>query len=137
MDLSSQWIAGFVDGVGRFQIELRPDPEKTVKYQVLPEFSVLRPQRDVQILFGLKSFFKCGVVRADKGDHMTYRVRSLNHLLTIINPFFLKHQLKTKRRLDFEKFRDVLLLMEKGEHETLEGMQRIRAIVDSMNTGAS
>ena len=40
----------------------------------------------------------------------------------------MKHPLKTKKNVEFLKFRDVLLLMEKSAHLTIEGMERIRAI---------
>lgn len=136
MDLSSQWIAGFVDGEGCFHVSVNAHPEMTAKYQVLPEFTVVQHERDVQILFALKNYFKCGVVRVNPGDRMAYRVRSINHLSTIIIPFFMKHQLKTKKRIDFEKFRDVLLMIERGEHLTEEGVEKIRAIASLMNRKA-
>ncbi len=58
-------------------------------------------------------------------------------MATQVVPFFLKHPLKTQKRLDFEKFRRVLLLMERGEHLTVEGVERIRAIAAQMNRGRS
>ena len=133
MDLSSQWIAGFVDGEGCFHVSVNPHPEMTAKFQVLPEFTVVQHKRDVQILFALKAYFKCGVVRVDHDDRMVFRVRNLQHLSTIIIPFFMKHQLKTKKRIDFEKFRDVLLIMERKEHLTPDGIDKIRAITALMN----
>lgn len=133
MQLSAQWIAGFVDGEGCFHISINPHPEMKAKYQVLPEFTVVQHKRDVQILFALKNYFQCGVVRVNHGDRMAFRVRSLKHLSSIIIPFFMKHPLKTKKRIDFEKFRDVVLMMERQEHLTPEGIAKIRAIVESMN----
>ncbi len=137
MDLTAQWITGFVDGEGCFHISVNPQPEMTTHYQVLPEFTVVQHKRDVQILFALKSFFKCGVVRVNHGDRMAYRVRSLSHLSQIIIPFFMKHSLKTKKRVDFEKFRDVILMMEKKEHLTTEGLAVIRKIISDMNRKAN
>jgi hypothetical protein len=75
----------------------------------------------------------CGVVRKNHGDRMAYRVRGKEHLLQIIIPFFEKHQLKSKKHVDFLKFRDVLLMMEKGEHLTEEGIAQIREIASQMN----
>jgi len=56
--------------------------------------------------------------------------------LEIIVPFFEKHQLKTKKGINFRKFREVLLMMQKGEHLTEEGIERIRKVSSEMNREA-
>ena len=66
---------------------------------------------------------------------MAYRVRSLEHLNERIIPFFENHPLKSKRRIDFLKFRRILQLMKQGEHLRREGIEKIRAIASTMNTG--
>ena len=137
MKLDAQWITGFVDGEGCFHVGINPHREMTVGFQVLPEFTVVQHERDVQVLHALKAYFGCGVVRVNHGDRMAYRVRGLKHLLEHIVPFFVRHPLKTRKNVDFLKFRDVLLLMEAGEHLTGEGIERIRAIARQMNRGHS
>ena len=137
MKLDAQWITGFVDGEGCFRVGINPHREMTAGFQVLPEFTVVQHERDVQILHALKTHFGCGVVRVNHGDRMAYRVRSLKHLLEHIVPFFVEHPLKTKKNVDFLKFRDVLLLMEAGTHLTAEGIERIRSIARQMNRGHS
>jgi len=132
MQLDPQWITGFVDGEGCFHVSVNPHKEMSVGFQVLPEFTVVQHERDVQVLHGLKAYFDCGVVRRNHGDRMAYRVRSQEHLLTRIIPFFMQHSLKTKKHVDFLKFRDVLLLMEKGAHLTAEGIEEIRSIAAQM-----
>ena len=133
--LDPQWVAGFVDGEGCFFVGINPHPEMTAKFQILPELTVVQHQRDVQILYALKEFFKCGVVRKNHGDRMCYRVRSLDHLKEQIIPFFESHPLKTKKWIDFLKFRDVVLLMSRGEHLKVEGIEKIRSIAQEMNRG--
>ena len=133
MELEAGWVTGFVDGAGCFHVAINPQPEMTVGYQVLPEFTVVQHERDVQVLQALKTYFGCGVVRTNHGDRMAYRVRGKEHLLQIIIPFFEKHSLKSKKHVDFLKFRDVLLMMERGEHLTEEGITKIREIASQMN----
>ena len=133
MELNAEWVTGFVDGEGCFHVAINPQPEMTVGFQVLPEFTVVQHERDVQLLYALKAFFGCGVVRKNHGTRMAYRVRSKEHLLQIIIPFFMKHSLKSKKHVDFLKFRDVLLTMEKGEHLTEDGIEKIRGIASQMN----
>ena len=137
MQLESQWIVGFVDGEGCFHVGISAHAEMTMGFQVLPEFTVVQHRRDVQVLHALKAYFGCGVVRVNHGDRMAYRVRSIKHLLEHIVPFFVKHPLKTKKNVDFLKFRDVLLLMQAGNHLNAEGIERIRSIAGEMNRGRS
>ena len=137
MKLDAQWITGFVDGEGCFHVSINPHKEMTTGYQVLPEFTVVQHKRDVQILHALKDYFGCGVVRVNHGDRMTYRVRSKDHLLKYIVPFFVKHPLKTKKNVDFKKFRRILLMMEKDVHLQADGIEAIRAITEQMNRGSS
>ena len=135
MKLDVSWITGFVDGEGCFHVGINEHSDMKCGYQVLPEFTVVQHKRDVQILHTLKEHFGCGVVRTNHGDRMAYRVRGKTHLLERIIPFFVKHPLKTKKRIDFMKFRIVLLTMEAGEHLTKEGVDKIRQIAGEMNRG--
>lgn len=137
MKLESQWIVGFVDGEGCFHVSINPHSEMTVGFKVLPEFTVVQHKNDVQILHALKAHFGCGVVRTNHGDRMAYRVRGIEHLLKTIIPFFEKHELKTKKKIDFINFRRVLLKMENGDHLTLEGIEEIRGLKSKMNRGRS
>jgi hypothetical protein len=66
---------------------------------------------------------------------MAYRVRKLEHLRSIIVPFFTQHSLKTGKRQDFEKFRRVLLMMERGDHLNANGLEEIRRVAKQMNRG--
>lgn len=136
MNLSAEWITGFVDGEGCFHVGISRHEGMTVGVQVLPEFTVVQHERDVQILHAMKAYFGCGVVRKNHGDRMAYRVRERDQLVMRIVPFFEEHPLRSKKRVDFEKFRDVLRLMEKDEHLTEEGVGRIRRIAEQMNRGA-
>ena len=131
--LQVQWIVGFVDGEGCFHVGINRNEEMSLGFQVLPEFTVVQHKRDVQILHQLKTYFGCGVVRTNHGDRMAYRVRGHDHLRDIILPFFLKHPLKTKKNIDFLKFRDVVLMMDKGVHLTGDGLEKIRGVAAQMN----
>jgi hypothetical protein len=133
--LEAQWVVGFVDGEGCFFVGINRHPEMASGFQVLPEFTVVQHQRDVQLLHALKRFFGCGVVRRNHAERMAYRVRSIDHLTEQIIPFFEQHPLKSRKRIDFVKFRKVLQWMSKGDHLTLSGIEKIRAIAATMNAG--
>jgi LAGLIDADG endonuclease len=133
--LEAQWVVGFVDGEGCFFVGINPHPEMTCQFQVLPEFTVVQHRRDIQLLYALKTFFGCGVVRRNRADRMAFRVRGIEHLNSRVVPFFEKHPLKSKKRIDFLKFRRIVRLMAAGEHLNSEGIATIRAIASTMNTG--
>jgi hypothetical protein len=136
MNLDANWVVGFTDGEGCFYVGINTHPDMKTGFQVRPEFTVVQHQRDVQLLHALKAFFGCGVVRKNHDDRMAYRVRSLDHLLKHICPFFVSHPLKSKKNVDFRKFRRICLLMEQGAHLTAEGIGEIRRITAQMNRGS-
>jgi hypothetical protein len=134
MNLNAQWVVGFVDGEGCFHVGINQNESMSLGVQVLPEFTVVQHEVDEQVLYGLKDYFGCGVVRKNHGSRLSYRVRGQKNLHDRIIPFFEKHKLKTRKRVDFEKFRKVILLIEKGEHLEADGLEKIRQIKQSMNS---
>ena len=132
--LDPKWITGFVDGEGCFFVGINKHPEMTAGYQVLPEFVVVQHKNDVQILYALKNYFKCGVIRVSFENHMAYRVRGIKHITDVIIPFFEKNDLKTKKKVDFLKFRKIIQLINKKEHLSKEGIEKIKEIAFQMNT---
>ena len=136
MDLQANWICGFVDGEGCFYVGINPHPEMTAGFQVLPEFVVVQHERDLKVLHALKAFFECGEVVNNHAERKAYRVRKLEHLQKKIAPFFEKHSLKTRKKVDFLKFRKILLLMEQKRHLSQGGIEEIRQIKESMNRGS-
>lgn len=137
MKLEAQWVTGFVDGEGCFHVGINAHPSLKMRCQVLPEFTVVQHERDVQLLHALKAHFGCGVVRRNHGNRFAYRVRGKDHLLQRVIPFFMEHPLKSRKRVDFERFRRVLLMMEAGDHLTAKGVEEIRGIAGQMNRGRS
>ena len=130
--LEAQWVVGFVDGEGCFFVGINPHPEMSCGFQVLPEFTVVQHKRDIQLLYALKKFFGCGVVRRNHGERMAYRVRSLDHLKERILPFFEQHPLIVKWD-DFTKFAEIVRAMLRKEHLRPEGFERVVRLAYAMN----
>jgi LAGLIDADG endonuclease len=126
MNLHAQWITGFVDGEGCFSVSIVKN-EKT-KYQVMPEFIITQHERDIQILYGLKSYFQCGIVKKNGPNSNCYVfvIRDYKLLSSRIIPFFEIHKLKTKKRIDFEKFRYVVNFMMEKKHLSLTGIEELQ-----------
>ena len=131
--LSPDWIVGFVDGEGCFHVGISKHSDLRLGYQVLPELTVVQHERDIDLLYEMRSVMNCGVVRRNHGDRFCWRVRDLDNLTEVIIPFFEQHPLKSKKAIEFLKFRQVVLMMRKGEHLTQEGFAKITEIASSMN----
>lgn len=133
MKLQIQCLVGFVDGEECFHVFLNGNREMKCGVQTVPEFTVTQHQRDISLLYALKACFGCGVVRVNNGKRFCSRVPRQKDFLEIICPFFEKHKLKSKKRVEFEKFRQVVLLMAKRKHLTGAGVDKIRKIAQTMN----
>ncbi len=121
--LNSQWIVGFVDGEGCFYVGVIKNKTMTNGYQIQPEFTVVQHKRDIQLLHALKAYFNCGSVTVNHGDRYQWRVKNLDNFVNIIIPFFEKHKLKGKRGIEFQRFREICLLMKSGYHLTPDGFE--------------
>lgn len=130
--LNAQWIVGFVDGEGSFGLDVHVKNDMRWKLQMQPEFTVVQKEVDIQILYALKDYFKCGSVAINRqdeyGTRYHYRVKSIKDLQKSIVPFFEKHVLKTKKGIEFQRFRRIVLLMHDDYHH--KSLQNFLEIVE-------
>lgn len=132
MNLTHDWVVGFVDGEGCFFVGINKQPEMSLGYQVLPEFRIVQHEKDIQILYALKKFFQCGVVRKNHEDRFELRIRKLDCLIKVVE-FFEKHPLRTKKNADFKKFARIIRWMKEGKHLTADGLISILKTSSAMN----
>lgn len=134
MQLTNEWISGFVDGEGCFNIQkinrkknLSEDKKYTKKNSLCNQepfindnnretpsridcrvlrhrFIVSQDKRSIGVLYGLKRKFKCGTVHKAGGNMMAFQVSRTVHLENIIVPFFQKYPLLTKKGESFCSF---------------------------------
>ena len=130
--LHAQWIVGFVDGEGCFNLDVHKKSDMRWGLQMQPEFTVVQNEVDVQILYAFKDFFQCGSVGVNRrdtyGTRYHYRVKSVKDLNEKIIPFFEKHSLKTKKKIEFQRFRRICVLLNEGYHR--ESLQNFLEIYD-------
>jgi hypothetical protein len=136
-ELTPEYVAGFVDGEGCFSVSIRPHP--TVRYGsrsvIGPVFQIYQHHDDLDLLERFKIFFGCGRItsKGPNSNVMTYAVSGRRELETIIIPFFEKSPLRSSKRGDFEKFREIVLRMQRKEHLTRDGFRQIVELAFSMN----
>lgn len=130
--LNAQWIVGFVDGEGCFNLDVHRKRDMRWGLQMQPEFTVVQNEVDIQVLHALKEYFQCGSVSVNRKDqHGTryhFRVKSVKDLQEKIIPFFEKQPLKTKKNVEFRTFRTIVRLMNQGHHR--DSLQNFLEIVD-------
>jgi len=131
-NLNAQWIVGLVDGEGCFGLDVHKKKDMRWGLQMQPEFTVVQNEVDIQILYAFKDYFKCGSVglnREDQyGKRFHFRVKSVKDLQEKILPFFEKHRLKTKKNIEFKRFRKIVHLMNNGYHR--ESLKNFLEIID-------
>jgi len=131
--IDPNYITGFVDGEGNFSISISPRNFKDVKWEIRPSFSISQRKRDRGILFKIKDYFGCGIIRPNRKDNTyKYEVRSLQDLKNIIIPHFKKYPLQTTKRIDFEIFSQVIQIMEEGKHLTKDGLKEIIELLQKL-----
>nr|AYQ94867.1 hypothetical protein [Microspora sp. UTEX LB472] len=89
MQLTPEWIVGFVDGDGGFN--LVRDSNGFTRFI----FSVSQDKRSIHVLYAIKKFFGCGRVTSAGGNMAEFRVDRKEHLENVIFPFFDQYPLQT------------------------------------------
>ena len=136
LTLTPDYVAGFIDGEGCFSVTIHPHP--TVRYGnrwlVAPVFQAYQHRDGVQILLRIRDFFGCGRVspKGPRSSVLTYSVYRRRELESVIVPFFVAHPLISKRK-DFERFAEIVRLMQAQEHRTEAGFRRIVELAFAMN----
>ncbi len=133
MKLDPNWVTGFTDGEGTFYVGINKNSTMTTNYQVLPEFRIVQHKKDIKLLYELKDFFQAGIVRINHDDRYELRIRSLKHINDMVIPHFEKYSLRTQKKFDFLKFKDIINLMNLNLHLEINGLKKIIEISSKMN----
>ena len=130
--LDPRWVTGFVDGEGCFHVSINKHPRMPSGWQVLPEFRIVQHSRDDALLMKLQQFFQAGKVVVNHGTRKELRIRKLNELVKVVE-LFEQYPLMTRKRKDFEIFREILRSMSLKEHLTSQGLTKIANLCWKMN----
>ena len=127
--LETDWVGGFVDGEGCFYVGINWPHGYC---QVLPEFRIVQHKRDRKLLQQIRYFFGFGSVKYNHGDIMELRIRGLENLNKLIS-FFKQNPLKSQKQSAFEKFAEIVEIMNERKHLTRAGVEKIRKLAEQMN----
>ena len=132
------WLTGFVDGEGCFSISFSLRSKMKHGFEIRPSFSCAqRKDKDSlnkTVLNKIKNLFQAGFIRFSKKDQMwKYEVRQINDICEKIIPYFETNILRTAKKLDFEKFKKICLIIKSNHHLSVSGVKQIINLAFTMN----
>lgn len=133
------YIAGFVDGEGRFYISVRKRQDYRTGWKFSLNFNI--SNADKAVLQQCRKYLQCGKVRTIKKNEKVFYIFEVSdqHLLrTMIIPFFTRFNfLSDKKKAEFRIFDQALHFMEQTsvcDHDTLEKFLEYRRQLNELRT---
>lgn len=131
-----QFITGFTDGEGCFNITISKDNKYKCGWRIYLVFVVVLHSKDKVVLDCFKNYFKVGRVFKQGSEAYQFMVQSPKDLAVIIN-HFNKYPLITQKQADFELFKQAFDMVKNKQHLSKEGLRKIVSIKASLNWGLS
>lgn len=101
----NQWLVGFTDGNGSFNIYI--DKNKT---KVTFNYKITQSTYNIQILHKIKKILNVGTISNNRYNISNYKVRRMEHLVNIILPIFDENILLTSKYYEYIKFKKCILI---------------------------
>ena len=135
--LNPGFITGFIDAEGSYMALFRHRAEgyNNVGWHIEAVFQVKLHRKDVKLLESLQSYFGVGKIVKSGEYASAFVVRSLKDITDKVLPHFDNYPLKTKKRADYLIWREIVMIMNNGDHLTKSGVQNIINLRASLNKG--
>ncbi len=128
------YIAGFVDGEGSFNVSLRKRDDHSLGWQVILTLNVA--QRDVTVLALIKHHIGCGRLQERKDGVWYYVVQNPVAIEERIIPFFEKFSfLSASKKKNFSIFSQIAKIVCKKDHLSSEGIMEVVQLREKLNEG--
>jgi len=131
--LKPWFLTGFSDGESNFTVRITKSNSVKVGWVVQPVFQIGLHKKYLNLLKKIQAFLGVGEIY-HKEESSNYMVQSLSGLNVIVN-HFERYPLLTKKCEDFKLFAQIITLMNKKEHLTFSGLQKIISLKASINLG--
>ena len=132
--LNPWFITGFTDGDGSFAVSITKKKSGT-GWKIQPIFTIGLDPKYLDLLVQIKAYFKVGKIYTSTRGIVYYTVGSTKDIIKYILPHFDKYTLATLKLKDYLVFKEIVLLMEKGEHKSLPGLLKIFSLRAILNKG--
>ena len=130
------YITGLIDGDGSLNVSVTKASYRSIGYIVTLSFEIALLNKDIKLLENLKDYFKTGSIYGHIGNMKRYKVSSVKSLTDIILPHFDKYPLITKKKSDFEIFKRIVIILNKGPIDKNQ-LINIISLKASLNKGLS
>lgn len=122
--LSGDYVAGFVDGEGCFDLQFRRDVRhervnKPIYYSWKVQFAIVARKDDKELLKKIKATLNCGYIYYARGDQVRYSVQDIENLCNVIIPFFKKYPLFGKKKKDFELWAEAVTIIYQNKNKPI------------------
>lgn len=98
-------------------------------------FEICLHSKDSQILNEIQAFFGGigKIYNKSNREEISYRVRDIKYIRNVIIPYFDKYPLQSAKCIDFQLFKECVVLIVPKEHLTQSGLDKIVSIKFSIN----
>jgi LAGLIDADG endonuclease len=129
------WISGFVDGEGTFDIKIYSS-KTNVGFAVQLRFRIPQHERDSKLIELIMKYFGSGSIeKHTRHPAITLVINKFSTVIEQIIPFFESYPLKGVKFYDYLDWCNVAKIMSNKVHLTQEGLNLIRTIKSGMNKG--
>jgi len=119
---------------------IRKSPKNKSGWQLEANFTINLHTRDIELLKLIQAYFGgVGRIGKERNNCRDFSISSLDQILTKVIPrglpassrfsggrsHFDKYPLKTQKYADYLLFKEVVMMMQRREHLTIEGLQKI------------
>jgi hypothetical protein len=103
-------------------------------FQVLLRFIITQHSRDEQLMRSLVEYLGCGNVYRYK-EVVVFKITKIDDLNDKVIPFFSKFPIQGIKELDFIDFCKAVKIINKKDHLTKDGLEKIIVLKQGMNRG--
>lgn len=133
--LDPYWISGFVSAEGNFDVRM-PSTNNKLGYRVQLRFRISQHSRDLKLMEKIVEYFGSGNIYNYSGKSaVSLTIVDFTDITNIIVPFFNKNPIIGIKLYDYLDWCKIHSLMINRSHLTVEGINSIRNIKSSMNSG--
>ena len=127
------WVAGFVDGEGSFNVPIRRERDRGLPWRVSLSFNVSQIGEEAPML--LRRVFGVGTVRARRDGVFYFEVTKPTDIDERVFPFFDRFVLRSPKSEDLKVFRVITELVLSGRHLSAAGIEHVLWLRGPMNRG--
>ena len=130
------FLTGFLDAESCFFIGLFKDSKRKTGWIVSLEFAISLHEKEQVLLDDIRSFFGVGIIKKGGNNLIKYQVRSITDLAVVI-AHCDKYPLITQKWADYQLFKQAFEIVNRKEHLSFSGLEKILSLRASINKGLS